>query len=153
MTNERHTTTEEPRLRDRLRDDLNETGVLDRLRRDLDDIREFYVTEEKRSRLSAMPWYRRWATLIFWLLKSMLLKLTPARRLLVIAGSVLILTDGVVINTGSTTVSTNWDSIGWVLLIIVLMLELKDRILARSELAEGRGVQRALMPEAFPAFA
>ena len=150
--NHRHDTSE-PRLRDKIRDDLHHTGFFHRIHLDFEDIRDFYVTEEKRSQLDAMPWYKKWFILIFWLLKSMLLKLTPARRLLVIIASVMMLSNDFVIHSENSVVVIDWHIPGLGIFIFLLMLELKDRILARSELAEGRGVQKALMPEEFPQFA
>ncbi len=152
MTQHYTNPSSEPRLRDTLRDDLHQAGFVKKIRAEFNEIQDFYVSEEKRILLDSMPWYKKWFILFFWLLKSMLLKLTPARRLLIILASIMIIINGVEITSDNTTVSTNWDILGLAIFVFVLMLELKDRILARSELAAGRTLQRALMPEQFPKF-
>jgi len=47
-------------------------------------------------------------------------------------------------------VSNDTKIFGFALLLFILMLELKDKLLAQSELEEGRAVQRALMPKTNP---
>jgi sigma-B regulation protein RsbU (phosphoserine phosphatase) len=49
-----------------------------------------------------------------------------------------------------SSVSSNWDQLGGALMIVVLMLELKDKLLAKDELSAGRKIQEALMPEQNP---
>jgi hypothetical protein len=41
--------------------------------------------------------------------------------------------------------------VGVVALLLVLMLELKDKLLAHTELQEGRAIQRAMQPDSSPA--
>jgi phosphoserine phosphatase RsbU/P len=152
MSNFNHHDPNEPRLRDTLRNDLGQSDFFHRIHIEFEEIRDFYVTEEKKVLLDSMPQYKKWFILLYWLLRSMLLKLTPSRRLMVIAATIFILSRGFVIQSGNVTVTTNWNILGLVLFVFVLMLELKDRILARSELAAGRTLQKALMPEQFPSF-
>lgn len=91
---------------------------------------------------------RRWLYRGAWLLRSLFLNLTPARRVLLALAMLL-------------CVHFQWDSDGHslqidfgsapiVLLLLLLMLELKDKLVAKSELQAGRVVQRALVPKETP---
>jgi sigma-B regulation protein RsbU (phosphoserine phosphatase) len=101
-----------------------------------------------------MKWFKRMFFLAWWLVKSMLLKLTPARRILLFIGFFFILGGGsIIIHSEEVRTTGNWQILGGVLLLFVLMLELKDKLLARDELEAGRKVQQALMPAPSPSVA
>lgn len=86
-----------------------------------------------------------------WLIKILLLRLSPGRRVLLLLGMVLILfTDSIQWQSGSFRTGFDTYIIGGILIVFVLMLELKDKLLARSELEAGRSVQFALMPPQKP---
>ena len=140
----------EPRLRDTLRQDLKHPDFFQSLRRDFSELRQFYIEEEKNLRLAQMTWYKRGFFLAWWLFKSMMLKLTPARRILFFVGFVLILASRSVGIQDDQIQTSNWEVLGGFLLVFVLMLELKDKLLARDELEAGQKVQNALMPERSP---
>jgi sigma-B regulation protein RsbU (phosphoserine phosphatase) len=55
-----------------------------------------------------------------------------------------------IFRSGNTSVSIDWNIPAFLLLLIVLALELKDKLLARDELAVGRAVQFALLPDQNP---
>ena len=116
------------------------------IRQDWQDIKDFFLHEERRQRISLMKWYKRWFFQIFWLLKSLFLKLSPLRRLLLILSLFFILTSG---SIGSNNIDARI-IIGIVILLFILMLELKDKLLARNELEAGRVVQNALLPQKSP---
>ena len=80
----------------------------------------------------------------WYLLKSLFLKLTPTRRIILLVGLVLAL-DGAGGDTGNLF-------LGFLATLFILGLELKDKLLARDELEAGRVVQSALMPERQPRF-
>lgn len=146
-----HTGGREPRLRTVLREDLRSGDFFGNVRRDFEDLREFYIDEGKAKELGAMRPLRRWIKTFFWLLKALFLKLSPARRLLVVAGFILLfIARTIVIGDRDISVNSDTSFIGGFLLLFVLMLELKDKLIARSELEEGRAVQSALMPERSP---
>lgn len=116
----------------------------------LEDLDAFYLDEASRRRLSGMGHVGRTVRRVFWLVKSLLMKLTPARRILLAFALFLLLpglhlggSDGVRINLQSPFLSL-------VILIVILMLELKDKLIARNELVAGRAVQLALMPPESP---
>jgi sigma-B regulation protein RsbU (phosphoserine phosphatase) len=78
------------------------------------------------------------------------MKLTPARRIL-LALALLLLLPGIHIG-GANGIHLDFQSpiLSAALVLIVLMLELKDKLIARNELVAGRTVQLALMPSERP---
>src|SRR5437879_12041113 len=70
-----------PRLRDVLFKDLRPTDLPSNFRQDLKRLYRFYLDEERRAQLAAMGRVRRTFKLLGWLLKSLLAKLSPGRRL------------------------------------------------------------------------
>jgi serine phosphatase RsbU (regulator of sigma subunit) len=153
---------QEPRLFRTLRNDfgvvfkdIGRIGVRQTIKRSLDDLETFYLTTHRRDALAAMGRVRRALFLLFWLLKALFLKLTPARRLLLLAGLWLTLAvqhTSIRVGAGAQA-SFDLQPLGVLLLLLVLMLELKDKLLARSELEAGRAVQLALMPDRAPQLA
>ena len=135
---------ENPRLRQTFLNDIKQGGFFTTLRREWKEIRDFYIDDERIEKLSDMGRLRRWLYFAFWLMKSLFLKLTPARRLLLLLAIIF---------------SAQWNQTGafsgnlffaGLLLLFILMLELKDKLLAKEELDAGRSVQFALMPETMP---
>lgn len=117
---------------------------------DLEDLEAFYLDEASRRRLAAMGHVGRTFRRVFWLAKSLLMKLTPARRILLAFALFLHLpglhlggAEGIRVNLQSPLVSL-------IIVLFVLMLELKDKLIARNELVAGRAVQLALMPPESP---
>ncbi len=137
----------EPGLHEVVMQDLKRT----QLRRDyLAELRElyrFYLDDERRTELAGMGRIRRAFSLVGWLFKSLLMKLSPARRLLLIVA----LAFTILGPNGGTIRGFQWDTDfrPWaiVLLLFVLMLELKDKLLAKDEIQVARQVQLALLPE------
>lgn len=139
----------ERRLRDVLRDDLNEQDFWRRVGREFTDLKDAMLTEDQHSRLRSMWPLQRWATMGWWLLKGLFLKLTPTRRLLLVAGVIMLMVR-LDYRTNGQSIGGNLDVVGLLLLLFVLMLELKDKLVAKHELEDGHAIQRALMPERVP---
>ncbi|HEX9829759.1 MAG TPA: PP2C family protein-serine/threonine phosphatase [Bacteroidota bacterium] len=133
------------RLRDALRKDIHSGDFGSTFLRELREIREFYISPEKKDRLKTMSVVKRWLFLTWWILKSMLLKVTPFRRILLVIGIFLVFFNPQM-NAEGVQIQ-NLDFFGSVILVLVLMLELKDKLLARDELEAGRKIQQALTPE------
>ena len=144
--------TEEPGLRSTIKSDLYRDDFFRSFTRDIKDLKEFYINSEKKKRLSGMNPLKRLIVMIWWILKSMILKLTPMRRFLLLFGIVLLLSAGVVspFSDEETNILFNRSVLGGALIVFVLMLELKDKLLAHDELAAGRKIQEALQPEQSP---
>ena len=135
----------DPKVGQTFFEDLRRGDFFKNIKRDFKDLKEFYIDEGHQKQLSDMNRIKRWFFFSVWLFKSLFFKLTPTRRLLVVAGVIFLFIGG---NSG---IPRDGQIFLFVLILIfVLMLELKDKMLARSELEAGRSVQFALMPEESP---
>jgi serine phosphatase RsbU (regulator of sigma subunit) len=119
-------------------------------RRTLSDLEEFYLTEEHRRRLARAGWGKRWVLRIWWLFKGLVLKLSPARRLLLALGLLNLSALRVQGEAYGTDVDISFPGLGVALVLLVLALELRDKLVAHDELEAGRTVQKALMPSVAP---
>ena len=126
-------------------DDIRHGDLPNSWLQDFKDIYHFYVDRQTKERFARMGPVKRAFYVAFWLLKSLFLKLVPARRILLIAGLVLLF--GIV---GGQSQFNNWNICGILVILTVLMLELKDKLMAKDELAVGRKVQTALLPTEHP---
>jgi sigma-B regulation protein RsbU (phosphoserine phosphatase) len=143
---------EEPKLVNLLREDLHRGDFQKTVRRDFKELKEFFLNKNRKKRLEQMGWFRRGMYTFGWMLKSLFLKLTPARRILVLISiAFLFLSRNFQTQGEHTSVDFNFTIIGALILLFILMLELKDKLLARNELEAGRAVQNAFMPERNPA--
>jgi serine phosphatase RsbU (regulator of sigma subunit) len=118
-----------------------------------DDVRalyHFYLDEERRAHLARMGRVRRALSIPVWFLRSLLLKLTPTRRVLLIAALVLAVLGRSTFHYGDLSLSVDVSNWAFVILLFVLALELKDKLLARDEIAVARQVQLALLPSRDP---
>ncbi|MCX8009987.1 MAG: PP2C family protein-serine/threonine phosphatase [Ignavibacteria bacterium] len=137
------------RLLDTLKRDLKQEDFVKKLQREFRELKEFYIEPSKKLELERMNWLKRGFFIVWWILKSMILKLTPLRRILLLVGTLLVISGRVVIN-GEQISSSRENLFGCALILLVLMLELKDKLLARDELEAGQKVQLALLPERCP---
>jgi serine phosphatase RsbU (regulator of sigma subunit) len=126
-----------------IKQDVKQVEFKRTLKQDLHDFYRFYLSNEEREHLTRTNRIRRAFILIWWLLKSLFFKLTPVRRLLFLVGFI--------ISCSANNLNTE-PRFGVALLIFVLMLELKDKLLAIRELQTGAAVQNALKPESSPQF-
>ncbi|MGE3843444.1 MAG: PP2C family protein-serine/threonine phosphatase, partial [Vicinamibacterales bacterium] len=126
-------------------------GWRDSVRRTLSDLREFYLSPGERQRYVHMGRFKRFVFVSWWLLKGLFFKLSPWRRL-IFALAVLSFFgfDESRPREGGTVITFEAPTFGTLLLVGLLLLELKDKLLARHELEAGRAVQMALMPDACP---
>ena len=130
--------------------EVSKTGVKETVRQTFADLDRFYLDEGQQRFLAGVGAVRRWLWRSWWLLKSLFLRLAPGRRVLLLLSFVLlwVSVQGTV-GPGSARVDLSF--VGVFLILMVLLLELKDKLLARDELEEGRAVQRALLPDPDPA--
>ena len=134
----------------RVTTDVRRTGLKGTVGRTFDDLREFYLTTEDRERLAGMGRVRRGIYFAWWLLKSLFFKLTPARRVLLLVAFIALANGDATYSSERFRLSFGVGWVGVVLVLLVLALELKDKLLAREELEAGRAVQMALMPAPEP---
>jgi hypothetical protein len=141
----------DPKFWKTIKDDWKKTKVRRTIKQDWKELRDFYLSADQKKRLNEMNRFKRWFLVTWWLLKAMFFRLPPMRRLLLIIS--IILMSNVSVNIGAnTTIITN-PFLGYLVLIFVLMLELKDKLLAHNELQEGKSVQIALLPDENPEIA
>jgi phosphoserine phosphatase RsbU/P len=128
----------------KLLEDISRSDSYRAMHRDLIDVYLFYLDEPERRRLAEMGPVNRWLHMAYWLLKNSIRELSGARRLLLL-GSIVLFIDGV---AGQYSLFSLLG--GFMVLLFILLLELKDKLLAEDELATGRAVQLALMPKEQP---
>lgn len=127
-------------------------GFTRTVRREYSDLRDFYLDDERRKQLDRMNAVKRFFVTTWWLLKSLYFKLTPVRRVILVIGIAIALTSGSFrFDNNNITITNDTSILGFTLLLFVLMLELKDKLLAHDELKAGHAVQEALMPDRVPA--
>ena len=131
-------------------DDIQRRGVRRTVGGTFASLERFYVTEEDRKRLAELSEFRRWMRRIWWLVKGLLMKLTPARRVVLAAALILFVFGTERFNFGRLQFEVRAAPLATTMVLIVLMLELKDKLVARDELEAGRAVQLALMPPEKP---
>lgn len=144
----------EPKLRETVWNDIKHGNIKRTLMQDLRDLYEFYIDPKTRDRLDRFGWFRKWFSASWRILRQAILRLTPGRRILLVLSIILAVSAGSRYesydNGGNVQFGIEFNTASYALLMVVLMLELKDKLLARSELETGRSVQIALMPEEQP---
>lgn len=139
---------EEPRIRNILMNDVKESNYSKVLKRDFRHLREFMLSEEKQKRLAKMHTVQKVVFSSYWLFRELVINLTPSRRLLLV---VAIFFTFVNVNFNSEgDQSANSSFIATFLYLLIIMLELKDKLLLIKELEAGQTVQTALMPVETP---
>jgi sigma-B regulation protein RsbU (phosphoserine phosphatase) len=122
--------------------DLRESELPQTIGRDLKDTYAFYLDEETRDKLAGKGHVGRSIFSFLYLLRSLFLKLAPTRRLILLLG--------VAVTMMGIPEEEIQIVFGMLMIMFVLGLELKDKLIATDELAEGRSVQIALMPTRCP---
>jgi serine phosphatase RsbU (regulator of sigma subunit) len=131
-------------------DDLR-TGRIGRdALRDIKSLYAFYLEEERRVELAAMGRVRRVLSMLLWIFKSLLLKLSPTRRILLVAAFGCALFGYKRFVFQGVDFSANLYPVAFTLVLLVLMLELRDKLLVRDEIEVAREVQLALLPRRHP---
>ncbi len=120
------------------------------IRRDLRDLYAFYLNEDERERLKEMGHLKRYFLMVWWLVKSLFLNLSPTRRILLLISVWLAIQGDIQFTGDESDLLIRLRGWGFILLLFILMLELKDKLLARDELEAGRKVQLSLLPTEQP---
>ncbi len=141
---------DEPRLRDTFREDFRRKDLFQTLRQEFNELTQYFLTDKRKAELEKMGVIKRTFYMFWWLLKILFLKLTPLRRILLLIGIILIPVSGSFVIDDRIYFSNNLHYVGALVILFVLMLELKDKLLAKTELQEGKAVQKALMPASNP---
>lgn len=130
--------------------DVRKHGARGTFSAGLADIEAFYLDEDSRKRLESMGRFRRTIRRVLWLVRGLLLKLTPTRRVLLALAILFLLVGANYNDQRGFSASLHFPTFGVILVVIILMLELKDKLAAKNELIAGRVVQLALMPDESP---
>ncbi len=148
---QKKTSSTPPKITKTILNDLRRGGLKRTLRQDLKDIYHFYIDYETKERLSHMGRIKRWFLLVLWLIKSLILKLSSTRRVLLVISLILFFIGRNQVSVNENIiVFGNLIQLAFIILLIILMLELKDKLLAQDELAVGRRVQQAFIPQQQP---
>lgn len=113
------------------------------------ELKNFYLNDEKKDKLKNMGKFKQFFFQVVYLFSSIFQKLTPFRKFLVFLGLLLLFISNNV-NVNNQSYGSNNAFWGGLIIFFVLVLELKDKLLAVEELVAGRKIQKALMPEECP---
>ncbi|MBZ5640941.1 MAG: serine/threonine-protein phosphatase [Acidobacteriia bacterium] len=134
-------------------DDFRSGGIRRGLREDFRELYRFYFDEDERERLARMRSLRRWLRIAWHLLRALILRLSPVRRILLLVSLFLTINGAVDFSVGEVRVRFTLMPLAYALVLLVLLLELKDKLLARDEIEVARQVQLALLPREQPRLA
>lgn len=117
-------------------------------KKDWTDTQEYYLSNKQKEQLSQMGQARKYIYIVYWLLRDMFLKLSANRRVMLIISILLLFHYQHLAQSGEE------DGAFFLImsifgLLFVLMLELKDKLVAQDELSAGRAVQMAMMPDRY----
>ena len=127
--------------------DFRESEITREVKYDLSETLDFYLTEEQKEEMKGMGWFKKFFFIPAWLLRIMFFKLTRIRRLLLAVAIVLLFVN---INNNDSGITFNNSIFTIIILLFILILELKDKLIAVDELSAGRAVQTAFMPPENP---
>jgi len=152
MANQNSSKKGDPHIGRTIRDDFHNLKIKDDFRGEYKDLKEYFLTDERKEKLKTMSGLKKFFVLPWWLLKALFFKLTPFRRILLLIAIVSILiSSNNQINDEKININLVTPAlIGGLIFLFILALELKDKLLARTELEEGRAIQIALMPDSQP---
>jgi len=139
----------DPKFWRTIKEDWKKTEVRRTIKQDWKELRDFYLSTEQKKMLDKMNWFKRLVFVSYWLLKGMFFNLTPMRRILLVLSLFFMISVTTSINSKDNTGYTN-PLPAYIVITFILMLELKDKLLARNELMEGKSVQIALLPDESP---
>jgi len=111
----------------------------------------FYMKEADAEELSGHRGFNRWfriAKMLFW---SLLMKLTPARRVILLVAFLLMVMSGIKFQFGrNESVDFNFEIVSAALFLLLLSLELADKVTMKRDLEIAREIQTWLVPSQPP---
>src|SRR5262245_33862029 len=117
MTTDSHTPSE-PKLTQTLLADIRRGDLKRTIRREWGELKEFYLDQQRKIRLQEMGWVRRSFVMTWWLIKSLFLRLTPLRRVLVVISFLFILqSDAVRYQGDNVQIDSDTSKIGFIILL------------------------------------
>jgi sigma-B regulation protein RsbU (phosphoserine phosphatase) len=146
----RSNTNKDPGVGKVVLDDIRTNDFRSTFAKEWAEIKEFFLTDQQRDNLEKMGSFKRFFITIGWLMKSLFLKLAPMNRILLIFALIFLIAEFHSSDGNNSSSSKGLDILAAVIFIFIIMLELKDKLLAKTELKAGRSVQQALIPEGDP---
>lgn len=140
----------EPRLGRTILNDVSQGQTFRHMHRDMRDLYHYYLDDAQKARLASMGRIRRGLYLCGWFLRGLIVKLPPSRRLLLLLAFFLMVQGDIFFRTDRLILDLKMSFLAFFVMLVILMLELKDKLLAKDELAVGRAVQVALLPQGNP---
>jgi serine phosphatase RsbU (regulator of sigma subunit) len=111
----------------------------------------FYMTEADSEELGTHRGFKRWfriAKTLFW---SLLMKMTPARRVLLLVAFVMLVMSGPKLRVGQNfTFDVNLETVAAFVFLLLLSLELADKVTMKRDLEIAREIQTWLVPSQPP---
>ena len=111
----------------------------------------FYMKEADSEELATHRGFKRWfriAKTLFW---SLLMKMTPARRVLLLVAFVMLVMSGVKLRVGQNfAFDMNFEVIAAFVFLLLLSLELADKVTMKRDLEIAREIQTWLVPSQPP---
>ncbi len=110
----------------------------------------FYMKEADSEGLGTHRGFKRWiriCKILFW---SMLMKMTPARRVLLLVALLLLVVSGMKFTFNNVSTEANFGPVGVFLLLLLLSLELADKVTMKRDLEIAREIQSWLVPSQPP---
>jgi sigma-B regulation protein RsbU (phosphoserine phosphatase) len=134
-------------------DDFRSGGIKRGFSEDLRELYRFYFDEDERERLGRMGPVRRFFRIAWHLLRALIVRLSPVRRLMLLLSMFLTVQGSVSFTVSDVRTTFSMMPFAYGLVLVVLLLELKDKLLARDEIEVARQVQLALLPSEQPRLA
>ncbi len=131
-------------------DGFRSGGIRRGLREDLSELYRFYFTEEQRELLARKRPLPRFARIAGSLFRALIVRLSPVRRLALLVSLLFMLAGKFYYEGERFRLDLSLAPLAYALVLVVLLLELKDKLLARDEIAVARQVQLALLPREQP---
>jgi serine phosphatase RsbU (regulator of sigma subunit) len=138
-------------LRRAVVDGFRADGIRRKFGEDLRELYRFYFDEEERERLARKGPVGRFFRIAWHLLRTLIVRLSPVRRLMLLLSLFLSIQGPFTLTFSSVQTTLSMMPVAYGLVLLVLLLELKDKLLARDEIEVARQVQLALLPREQPA--
>ena len=130
--------------------------------RDVDDLWSQFVADARSSygfygkdvdwdEVHKLPAWKRPLRVGWQLFWAMMMKLAPARRVLLLVSLVLLVVSGIQIHSEQFNTDIRFESIAALLLLLLLSLELADKVVMKRDLEIAREIQSWLVPSEPPA--
>jgi serine phosphatase RsbU (regulator of sigma subunit) len=110
----------------------------------------FYMKEADSEELGTYRGFRRWCRIAKTLFWSMLMKMTPARRVLLLVAFVMLMMSGVKFQYNNVAVDANFEIVAAIVFLVLLSLELADKVTMKRDLEIAREIQGWLVPSIPP---